>query len=237
MVHIVAFAFLRKKTYSQNSIWTICIKKCQFYDLLNKNLYLAAMTKSPAEIRLMNKALDYLGRYATSQQRLSEVLGRFAMRKLDKHDTDEVAAAISMTVKRCQTLGYLNDEAFAQSQARIHRRQGRSKHGIRQRLRQHRLNDTIIDAALDAADQHAANGELLAACLFAKRRKLGPFYRGQYDDMDDSQALMQHQQRQLAKMARAGFAMKIGRTVLELEDIDAVEQLIDKLEQGEDPTM
>ena len=59
----------------------------------------------------------------------------------------------------------------------------------------------------------------------------------EYDSMDDSQALMQHQQRQLAKMARAGFAMKIGRTVLELEDIDAVEQLIDKLEKGEDPTM
>ncbi|MDC1382110.1 recombination regulator RecX [Candidatus Puniceispirillum sp.] len=195
------------------------------------------MTKSPAETRLMNKALDYLGRYATSKQRLSEVLGRFAMQKLDSHGTDEVAAAISMIVTRCQTLGYLNDEAFAQSQARIHRRQGRSKHGIRQRLRQHRLDDALIEAALDAADQHAANGELLAACLFAKRRRIGPFYRGHYDTVDDSQALMQHQQRQLAKMARAGFAMKVGRTVLELEDIDAVEQLIDKLEQGEDPTM
>ena len=207
------------------------------YDLLKKNLYLATMTKSPAEIRLMNKALDYLGRYATSQQRLSEVLGRFAMRKLEKHDTDEVAAAISMTLTRCQTLGYLDDEAFAQSQALSHRRQGRSKLGIRQRLRQHRLNDTIIDAALDAANQHAANGELLAACLFAKRRRLGPFYHGQHSNVDDSQALMQHQQRQLAKMVRAGFAMKIGRKVIELEDIETVEQLIDKLEHGEDPTM
>ena len=237
MGQIVAFAFPRKKTYSQNLIWTIYTEKCQFYDLLNKNLYLATMTKSPAEISLMNKALDYLSRYTTSQQRLSEVLGRFAMRKLDKHDTDEVAAAISITVTRCRTLGYLDDEAFAQSQALSHRRQGRSKLGIRQRLRQHRLNDTIIDAALDAADQHAANGELLAACLFAKRRRLGPFYRGHFDNADYSRALMQHQQRQLGKMARAGFTMKIGRTVLELEDIDAVEQLIDKLEQGEDPTM
>ena len=45
----------------------------------------------------MNKAVDYLARYATSQHRLREVLGRFAMRKLDKHDPDKIAAAINAT--------------------------------------------------------------------------------------------------------------------------------------------
>ena len=195
------------------------------------------MTKSLPEIRLMNKALDYLGRYATSQHRLKEVLGRFAMRKLDKHDTDEVAAAIRTTISRCQTLGYLDDAAFAQSQARSHRQQGRSQLGIRQRLRQHRLDDTLVDAALDAADQHTANGELLAACLFARRRRLGPFYRGHLDSLADHQTVMRRQQRQIGSMARAGFAFSISKTVIGLEDMDALQQLIDKLERGEDPTM
>jgi len=85
------------------------------------------MAKAPIETRLMNKAVDYLGRYASSQQRLSEVLGRFATRKLDQHDPDEIAAAIAATVTRCQALGYVDDDAFAQSQARSHRRQGRSQ--------------------------------------------------------------------------------------------------------------
>ena len=185
----------------------------------------------------MNKALHYLGRYATSQHRLKEVLGRFAMRKLDKHDTDEVDAAISATVIRCQMLGYLDDDSFAQSQALGHRRKGRSELGIRQRLRQHRLDDTIIDAALDTADQHTANGELLAACLFARRRRLGPFDRQLCDNLNDRQAFILRQQRHLGSMARAGFTMAISRSVIELADVGAAESVINQLENGEDPTM
>jgi len=198
-----------------------------------KKHYLLQMTKSPVKTRLMNKAVNYLGRYATSQHRLREVLGRFALRKLDKHDPDEIASAISATVTRCQTLGYLNDYAFAQSQARSHRQQGRSKLGIRQRLRQHRLDDSIIDAALDTADQHSSNGELLAACRFARRRRLGPFDQQQYDDAKDHQAIIH---RQLGSLARAGFNIAVSRKVIGLEDRDAAEMLIDQLEQGEDPT-
>ena len=190
------------------------------------------MAKAPIETRLMNKAVDYLGRYASSQHRLRDVLGRFATRKLDQHDPDDIAAAIDATVTRCQTLGYVNDDAFAQSQARSHRRQGRSQLGIRQRLRQHRL---VIDAALDVADEHAANGELLAACRFARRRRIGPFDHRRNDD-DDRDAIMQRRQRQLGAMARAGFAMAISRKVFDLADSTAGEMLIDQLEHGEDPT-
>ena len=195
------------------------------------------MTKSPVETRLMNKAVNYLGRFATSQHRLREVLDRFASRKLDKHDPDKITAAINTTVKRCQTLGYLDDNDFAQNQARRYRQQGRSKLAIRQRLRQYRLDDTIINAALDAADQHATNGELLAACRFARRRRLGPFDSRQHDDSKNYQAYMQRKQRQLGSLARAGYTMAISRTVIGLEDVDAAEMLIDQLEQEEDPTI
>ena len=135
----------------------------------------------------------------------------------------------------CKRLGYLNDEGFAQSQARSHRRQGRSQLGIRQRLRQHRLEDDVIDAALDVADEHTANSELLAACRFARRRRIGPFYHRRNDD-DDRDAIMQRRQRQLGAMARAGFAMAISSKVFDLADSTAGEMLIDQLEHGEDPT-
>jgi len=194
------------------------------------------MAKAPIETRLMNKAVDYLGRYASSQQRLSKVLGRFATRKLDQHDPDEIAAAIAATVTRCQALGYVDDDAYAQSQARSHRRQGRSQLAIRQRLRQHRLDDAVIDTALDVADQASANGELLAACRFAQRRRLGPFDRRRPDE-DDRNAIMQRQQRQLGAMARAGFSMAISRKVILLADPESAEAFIDQLEHGEDPTL
>jgi regulatory protein len=199
-----------------------------------KKPYLLLMTKSPVETRLMNKALDYLSRYATSQHRLREVLGRYASRRLDERDPDKIATAITATMTRCQTLGYLDDDAFAQSQARSQRRQGRSKLGIRQRLRQHKLDDNIINAALDVVDQHSANSELLAACLFARRRGLGPFDRRQHDDKNNRQAIMQ---RHLGSLARAGFTRTISHTVIRLEDMHAAEILINQLEQGEDPTI
>ncbi len=199
-----------------------------------KKSYRLRMTKSPIETRLMNRAIGYLGRYAASQHRLSEVLGRFALRKLDKHDPDKIAVAISATVTRCRALGYLDDDAFALSQARSLRRQGRSQLGIRKRLRQHKIDEMIINAALDAADQHEANSELLAACVFARRRRFGPFYRRQYYDANDREAVIQ---RQLGSMARAGFGMAISNKVIRLENMDAGEMLIGQLEQGEDPTI
>ena len=104
---------------------------------------------------------------------------------------------------------------------------------VRQRLRQHRLNDTIIDDALNVADQHSADGELLAACRFAKRRRLGPFDDRLCDDEKDRQVV---RQRQLGSLARAGFAMAVSRAVIRLENRDAAEMLMDQLEQGEDPT-
>ena len=54
--------------------------------------------RSRAEQRLMNKAVHYLGRYIASQQRLREVLRRFAMRKLESHDAAELARAIEAVV-------------------------------------------------------------------------------------------------------------------------------------------
>ena len=90
-------------------------------------------------------------------------------------------------------------------------------------------------AALGGADEHTANGGLLAACRFARRRRIGPFDHRRNDD-DDRDAIMQRRQRQLGAMARAGFAMAISRKVFDLAGSTAGEMLIDQLEHGEDPT-
>ena len=92
----------------------------------------------------------------------------------------------------------------------------------------------MIDAAIDSADQQAANGELLAACRFARRRKLGPFDHRRCNDEKNSWAVMQ---RHLGSLARAGFPMAISHKVISLEDAGAVEMLINQLERGEDPTI
>ena len=128
---------------------------------------------SPAKRRLMNKAVHYLGRYTASRQRLREVLGRFADRKLDAHDADEVATAREQVIDDCIRLGYVDDASFALSQARGKRRAGRSGFAIRRALGQHAIDDEIVHAALAEADEGISDGELAAALRHAARRRLG----------------------------------------------------------------
>jgi regulatory protein len=186
---------------------------------------LRQMARKPAHVRLMNKAVDYLGRYASSRHKLAQILQRFAVRKLEDYDAEDVAKAIQQTIDSCARLGYLDDRQFAVTTARSQRRLGRSQAAIRQRLRQHALDDDTIKNALLDADENADDGDLQAAIRFAQRRRLGPFATRsaqQYERYD-----AQHwRQRELGALARAGFSMAISRQILECATPDDVENLL-----------
>ena len=109
--------------------------------------------------------------------------------------------------------------------ARSQRRLGRSQAVIRQRLRQHALDDDVIAQALAEADENRANGDLQAAIRFAQRRRLGPFAQRRNAD---HQRLDTHKwkQRDLGAMARAGFSMATSQLVLDHEDPDTIDDLL-----------
>ena len=192
------------------------------------------MAKSPAETRLMNKAVDYLGRFASSSHRLATVLDRFAKRKLGDYDPKDVAAAIASTIARCQQLGYIDDTAFAAGQARNQRRLGRSARSIRQRLAQHHIDPDLITTAIDAADETADNGDLLAAFVFARRRRIGPFdpqrESADSETMQDELLMRAKRHRQLGALARGGFEMDICLAVIDCPSRDDAEATIEQLE-------
>ncbi len=185
------------------------------------------MSIDKTEARLMNKAVHYLGRYSTSEKRLREVLSRFATRKLVDTETTEVVSAMTRVVEKCQRLGYLDDVAFAVSQARSQRQQGKSTMAIRQRLRQHALDDVAITMALQTADTDHQDAELAAAIQFARRRRLGPFFRGVADER------MRH--RHMGSLARAGFSIEVCRAILDTNDINDLEELEHKAIQTRRP--
>ena len=177
----------------------------------------------------MNKAVNYLGRYASSRHKLGQILQRFARRKLTDYDADDIATAIEQTVNQCSQLGYLDDRQFAVTVARSQRRLGRSQALIRQRLRQHALDDDIIAQALAEADENSANGDLQAAIRFAQRRRLGPFARRHraYQQCRDAQ---QWKQRDLGAMARAGFSIATSRQILDHDDPETIDDLLHRLD-------
>ena len=76
------------------------------------------MPRKPANVRMMTKAIDYLGRYASSRHKLGQILQRFANRKLTDYEADDIAAAIQQTIDQCSQLGYVDDGHFAMKVAR-----------------------------------------------------------------------------------------------------------------------
>ena len=121
----------------------------------------------------------------------------------------------------CVRLGYVDDAAFAMTRARSKRRGGRSALAIKRSLAEHDIDDTLVDAALEAADERLADGELAAALRHAARRRIGPYARIRPDDT--------MRQRHLASLARAGFSFDIARQVMACEDAEAAEALADSL--------
>ena len=184
------------------------------------------MAQKPAHVRMMNKAVHYLSRYDSSRCKLAQILQRFASRKLTDYDPQDINAAIQLTLDQCAQFGYINDEKFAMMTARKQRQLGRSQTVISQGLRQHALDDDIIEQALAKADEDIFDGDLKAAIRFAQRRRLGPFANRA---SASRQRLGPHQwrQRDLGALARAGFSRATSQKIIDHDDPDTIEVLLD----------
>ena len=71
--------------------------------------------------RLTNKALHYLGRYASTTTRLRQVLQKFAKRKLETAKPEDIEEAIEAVIADCQKFGYIDDQNFIDSRIRAGR--------------------------------------------------------------------------------------------------------------------
>ncbi|MFK7992005.1 MAG: regulatory protein RecX [Sandaracinaceae bacterium] len=161
--------------------------------------------KPAKEPYLERVALWYLERYGGSEAQLRRVLRKRVWRSVQELDTDpeEGAAAVEAVVAKLIRQGWLDDRKYAESRVRVLRKRGKSARAIRSALRQRGVDSAIIDALLaEGTDDLAAAREVV------RRRRLGPFRD------DEKRELMR--QKDLAKLARAGFSYDIARRALEL---------------------
>lgn len=179
-------------------------------------------TASPITAKyLQNAAVFYLERYASSAEGLRRVLRRRVSkaRMLEAPVMENVDEAIEAVVQRFVTAGLLDDKAFAQTKARSLHRRGMSGRLTRQRLQVAGVGADDVEQAMAALDDELgtdpAKRELQAALAFARRRRLGPF---RVRDREENKA------RDLASMARAGFAYALARKVIEAFDPDALDE-------------
>ncbi len=143
---------------------------------------------------------------------------RAEMLGAEPSQADAARRRIETLVARLLASGILDDRRFAEAQARSLRRRGNSGRGIRQRLAAKGLDRGFVEEALGAIDTDADTSELAAACVLARRRRLGP-YRAAGTRHD-------FRQKDLAALARAGFSLEIARRVLSARDPDALDRLM-----------
>jgi len=195
------------------------------------------MKAEKIKTRLMNKALHYLSRYASTEAKLEEVLRRFADRKMGD-DAPRPAApadlepALAETIAECVRLGYVNDTAYAEMKWRRGRSAGKSRQMISQSLRQAGIDKEIIEETA-RTEQHLIphdenshyHPELQAALLTARKKRIGPYRR--IDPLpEERRALMA---KEMARLARAGFGFDICKQIFDLNDQAEAEALLDKL--------
>jgi len=171
---------------------------------------------------LQNAAAFYLERYPSTAEGLRRVLNRRVRRAqmLEAPVMDNVMEAIEAVVAKFVDAGVIDDKAFAQTKARALHRRGTSTRLTRQRLKHAGVGSDTLDEAMVGLDEELdtdpAKREWQAAITLARRRRLGPFRPA--GDRKDNRA------RDLATMARAGFAYDVARKVIDTADPDSLDE-------------
>lgn len=171
---------------------------------------------------LQNAAAFYLERYPSSAEGLRRVLNRRVAKAkmLDAPIMDNVQQAIEVVVAKFVDAGVIDDKAFAQTKARSLHRRGTSSRLTRQKLKMAGVDADTLDEAMQGLDVELdvtpAQREHRAAAALARRRRLGP-YRPTEDRKD-------HRLRDLAAMARAGFAYDVAKKVIDAKDPDSLDE-------------
>jgi regulatory protein len=158
------------------------------------------MRRTLDEAGLNRLALAYVGRYATTQKKLSDYL----MRKVRESDwADEHPPPISNIVNRMVTLNYVDDAAFAAMKGESLTRRGYGPLRVKMALRNAGIGSNDASDAQERADDAA----LESALAYAKKRKIGPFSVINTTDP-------KLKAKALASMCRAGHSYEVAARIV-----------------------
>ena len=176
---------------------------------------------------LRRVALHYLDRYSATEASLRAVLNRRIRKSATLHEPDpDIPVWVDALIDDMKRLGFINDEAFAQTRAVSLHRSGKSARAIRQTLVGKGIRGEALDRAMAAAADELGHGEdtramdRRAGLEFARRRRLGVF-----NPLSEVRA--ERREKDMAALARRGFSYDICLAVVEARDED---DLCDRLE-------
>ena len=171
---------------------------------------------------LENAALYYLQRFSSSSENFRRVMIRRVKRSAQYHNTnfEEGVEIVDQLISRFVRIGLLDDLQFAQVRATSLRRRGLSERTIRAKLMERGFAVEVINESLELLKCDNEDPELTASIIFSRKRRLGPF-REILDKRNE------FREKDMAKLARAGFSYHIAQKVIRAETLEELEEMIE----------
>ena len=168
--------------------------------------------------KLRRSGFAYLQRYSASEAHFAELMEQKLRRweaagYVGLGDARPADLVAELTAE-FRELGLLDDAGFAASRVASARRKGTSRLKIALGLRAKGVDGELARAAIE----EEGTDETVAALRFCRRRRIGPWRRGERPDRDGLN-------REIAILARQGFATQLGRAVVLLSQEEAEEKL------------
>jgi regulatory protein len=156
-------------------------------------------------------ALTYAARYATTEAKLTAYL----QRKLHERGwADDQAPEPDALASEFASLGYINDQLYAESKAAALGRRGLGKMRVKSTLRAAGISADIADPLCEPK----AGEDFAQALQFAARKRIAPYYEGTPDD--------RLRKRWLGALIRAGHSQQTAYRLVKLSSSVEAEQAL-----------
>ncbi len=153
------------------------------------------------EKKLLKYAVDYLSKYDSSKINLVNILKRKILRlQTTNYKKRKLINLIESIIIKLEKNKFIDDNRYSSTKILSLSNSGKSKNFIFNYLIKKGVNKSQIQNNLNLAQQDNENWELNSAKIFAKKKKL----------LEKNQSY----EKNLAKMARAGFSYDICKKIL-----------------------
>ena len=152
--------------------------------------------------KLLRYAIDYLSKYNSSKKNLENILKKRIMRmKIEKKYKYNLYNSIPLILEKLEKNNFINDIDYTNSKIRFFVSVGKSRIYIKNYLLQKGIDSIVIKKSLEENDEKNSDWEIDSAKIFARKKNL--------------KNNIHNNEKNLAKMARAGFNYQISKKILE----------------------
>ena len=150
---------------------------------------------------LVKYAINYLSKYSSSKSNLERIL-RNKIRKtnIEKKEKFTLYNSIPEIIKKLEKNNFINDYNYATSKVNLFISNGKSKMFIKNYLFKKGIDEKLSSEIFAQLNEEDSNWEIKSARTFARKKN---FQKNNNNEKN------------LSKMARAGFSYEIAKKILE----------------------